>query len=212
MNGALAGLVILAIGDSHMVNMVTPLHDALEHQGAIVNSYGMCGATATDFLARLTTPCMAERHDKAPALVNAKASPTFVMGDLLRDNRPNLVIIELGDNFAGYGMFPTLPKEDIANQVHQLLRPIAAQGLPCIWVGPPWGTEGGSSRKTFGRVQELSAYLAQIVHPCRYVDSLHFERPGEWPTVDGEHFTQDSYRKWSVSIADSIVRLKSELR
>ena len=212
MNGALAGLVILAIGDSHMVNMVTPLHDALEHQGAIVNSYGMCGATATDFLARLTTPCMAERHDKGAPLVKAKASPTFNVADLMKENHPNLIIIELGDNLAGYGMFPILPKDEIANEVRQLLRPIAAQQLPCIWVGPPWGAEGGSSRKTYERVRELSSYLAETVRPCLYVDLLRFERPGEWPTVDGEHLTQDGYRKWGADIAEAVVRLKPEIR
>ena len=50
MNGALAGLVILAMGDSHMVYMGPPLHEALEQQGATVNTYGMCGAMPTDWL------------------------------------------------------------------------------------------------------------------------------------------------------------------
>jgi hypothetical protein len=49
MNGLLAGLAILVIGDSHMVSndyLITTLHNALLEQGATVNSYGMCGTTA----------------------------------------------------------------------------------------------------------------------------------------------------------------------
>ncbi len=49
MNGALAGLVILVLGDSHMAGpsyLISTLHEALEAQGATVSSYGMCGASA----------------------------------------------------------------------------------------------------------------------------------------------------------------------
>ena len=68
MNGLLAGLVILVIGDSHMVTndyLITTLHDDLVQQGATVNSYGMCGTNAGDWVYKTTVSCgrgRAARH------------------------------------------------------------------------------------------------------------------------------------------------------
>ena len=70
MHGALFGLVILVIGDSHMIYMLSNLHNALEDAGATVHSYAMCGETATDWLDSSTVVPWAacgrgERHDLA---------------------------------------------------------------------------------------------------------------------------------------------------
>jgi len=101
MSGALAGLVILVIGDSHMVYMGSPLHEALEQQDAAVNTYGMCGSMATDWLSRTTTQCTTERHSNGPAIHKNTTSQGWVLPDLLAKNHPNLVVVELGDNMAG---------------------------------------------------------------------------------------------------------------
>jgi hypothetical protein len=45
---ALAGLVILVIGDSHMMNMMNNLHNQLGSEGAMVHTYAMCGVAAAD--------------------------------------------------------------------------------------------------------------------------------------------------------------------
>jgi hypothetical protein len=121
------------------------------------------------------------------------------------------VVIELGDNEAGYGTLPSLPRDFIAAEVHQFLAPIKARNLPCVWVGPPWGGDTTSYHKSDTRVRELSQFLAQTVAPCAYVDTTSFSRPGEWSTADGEHLTPPSYRKWGLSITDAIVRLKGNL-
>jgi len=69
MNMALAGLVVLVLGDSHMAGrdyLIASLHDALLAEGASVHSYGMCGASADAWLQKTTVSCgRAERHDKA---------------------------------------------------------------------------------------------------------------------------------------------------
>jgi len=211
MNGALAGLVILALGDSHMVYMVSPLHEALEEQGATVNTYGMCGAMAADWLTKTTTQCFAERHDKSAAIVKNQSAPTWLLTDLIAQNHPNLVVIELGDNMAGYGTLPALPRQFITDQVNEILAPIKARKLPCVWIGPPWGGDTMLYHKSEERVRELSQFLAQAVAPCAYIDTTSFARPGEWATADGEHLTQPSYRKWSLDIASAIVRLKGNI-
>ena len=53
MSALLAGLAVLIIGDSHMVTrdyLITTLHDDLVAEGASVDSYGMCGANAGDWV------------------------------------------------------------------------------------------------------------------------------------------------------------------
>ena len=213
---ALAGLVVLIVGDSHIASkdfLLGSLQDALVNQGAVVHSYGVCGSQPRDWMVQTELPCgRAERHNSDEPIVDRSPKvKTWALEKLIEEHHPNLLIVELGDNMAGYGVLPALPKEAIDAEVQQMLRPIVAHKLPCVWVGPPWGAEGGPSNKTFARVQDLSSYLSQIVYPCRYVDSLRFSQPGQWATYDGEHLTPDSYRTWGADIADATARLSTQI-
>ena len=212
MGGALAGLVILVIGDSHMSSadhLVTTLHDALTSEGASVNTYGMCATNAADWVYKVTAPCRAERHGNTGATYTKAVSPTWVLSDLVAQNRPNLVIVELADTMAGYDK-PELPRAWIYDQVRQLIGRITAQHISCVWVGPTWGKPDSGYHKTVARVKEMSDFLSQIVPPCGYVDSTKFAQPGEWPTVDGQHLTAAGYRKWGADIAAAIVQMRRE--
>jgi hypothetical protein len=62
-------------------------------------------------------------------------------------------------------------------------------------------------KKSNARVRELSDYLSQLVSPCRYVDSLAFSRPGEWPTLDGLHLTPEAERNWGADVAGAVIRM-----
>lgn len=213
---ALAGFVILVIGDSHNASkdfLLSSLHDGLVAQGATVHSYGVCGSQPHDWIAQTELPCgSGERHNTDEAVIDRSPKvKTWSLEALIQRHHPNLLVVELGDNMGGYGVLPELPKDWIGFEVDEMLKPVIAHKLPCVWVGPPWGTEGGPSNKTFGRVRELSAFLSEIVSPCRYVDSLRFSQPGEWPTFDGEHLTPDSYRIWGADIAEATVRLAGKL-
>jgi len=215
---ALAGLVVLIIGDSHIASkdfLLSSLNDALVAQGAVVHSYGVCGSQPHDWVAQSELGCgRAQRHNADDPIVE-RSPPnvkTWSLAKLIEQHRPDLLIVELGDNMAGYGASVPLPKEFITAETLQMLQPVEAHHLPCIWVGPPWGSEGGPSNKTYARVHELSDYLSQIVYPCRYVDSLRFSQPGQWATYDGEHLTPDSYRLWATDIANATLRLSPELR
>lgn len=214
---ALAGLVVLIVGDSHIASkdfLLSSLHDALLNQGAIVHSYGVCGSQPHDWVAQTELPCgRAERHNADEPIVDKSPKvKTWSLDQLIEQHHPDLLVVELGDNMAGYGVLPALPREWISVETAQMLKPITAHHLPCIWVGPPWGSEGGPSNKTFARVQELSDYLANAVYPCRYVDSLRFSQPGQWATYDGEHLTPDSYKLWGDDIANAAVRLSAGMR
>jgi hypothetical protein len=215
MNMALAGLVILVIGDSHMAGreyLISTLHDALEAQGAVVHSYGMCGASAQDWLARTTVSCgRAERHEKAATIADiGKQDFTWTIGELMDKYHPNLVVAELADAMAGYGS-PQMPRAWIYEQVHALVGRITARHAGCIWVGPIWGNEGAPYHKTASRVLEVSQLLSQSVAPCAYIDSTHFAAQGQWPTTDGQHLTSAGYRTWGQDIAAQVVQLKGQV-
>ena len=215
MNALLAGLAVLIIGDSHMVTrdyLITTLHDDLVAQGARVDSYGMCGANAGDWVYPTTVSCgKAERHGTAAPEINRKpGTPTYTIDALVAKSRPNLVVIEMGDTMAGYGQ-RDFPQGWIYQQVHALTGRIAAQNVPCVWVGPPWGSEGSTYHKTFARVKEMSEFLATAVAPCWFIDSTQFSKEGEWPTIDGQHLTPAGYKSWGADIAASLDQLAPQL-
>src|SRR3984885_10892168 len=214
MNMALAGLVVLVIGDSHMAGrdyLISSLHDALTSEGAIVNSYGMCGASADAWLQKTTANCgRAERHEHNPPIAEmGKQEYTWTINELIEKYHPNLVIVEAADAMGGYGS-PELPKAWIYEQSHALATRIKAAGAACIWVGPVYGDANSPYHKADDRVRELSQFLSQSVAPCVYVDSLQFAKPREWPTTDGQHLTSVGYRAWGADIANAVATLKSQ--
>ena len=210
MNMALAGLVLLVIGDSHMASdgyLISSLHDALVSQKAIVHSYGACGVNAGDWVHGTSSTCgQAERHERAAPRINrAFRTKGWTVKELIEQHQPNLIVVQMGDTMAGYGQ-PDLPRAWIYGKIRELTKVIRSQNVACMWVGPPWGS-GGLYGKTSARVKEMSQYLSEVVAPCTYIDSTAFARPGEWSTFDGQHFTARGYRAWGSSIADSIVSL-----
>jgi hypothetical protein len=215
MNLAMAGLVVLMIGDSHLAAkdfLLSSLHSAIEDQGANVHSFGVCGSSPHDWIAQTEMPCgRGQRHNMEDAEIDKDKVKVWSLPTLLRRYHPDLLVIELGDNMAGYGQLPELPKDWIAQQVNEMLTPVRAEHVACVWVGPAWGTEGGTSNKTFARVKELSEYLSTLVSPCHYINSLAFSAPGQWPTFDGEHLTFDSYKIWGNDIAGEIEKYAATL-
>lgn len=215
MNGALAGMVILVLGDSHMAGpsyLISTLHEALEAQGAQVDSYGMCGASPDAWMEKTTVSCgTGERHgNQATQATNGKQQITWQINDLLAKHHPNLVIVEAADAMGGYGS-PQLPKAWIYDQSHALAMRIHAAGASCVWVGPVYGVANSPYHKADDRVRELSEFLSQSVAPCVYIDSLRFEATGtHWPTTDGQHLTSAGYKTWGDDIANTVATLKQQ--
>ena len=215
----LAGLTVLIIGDSHMVtvkelalkNLIVTLHDDLIQQGANVHSIGICGTVPLNWT---TTPeegiCGgAERIGTGPVKLlekNVKAPPIKM---LFQTDKPDLVLVVMGDTMADYKK-PDFPKVWFWQQVSGLTREIAAAKIPCAWIGPPWGTEGGRSGKTFERAKLISATLSKSVAPCVFIDSQKYSKPGAWPTMDGVHYNDKGYLQWGQDIANSILELRSD--
>ena len=188
----LAGLTILMIGDSHLATpdyLIKSLHDNLVQQGAQVHSLGICGANAGDWLKATPGTCggAERRGTEKPVVLGSKAA-TRPIGDLIKADKPDLVVVVMGDTMASYTK-PAFPKAWLWQQTTSFAKEIANTGAKCVWVGPNWGTEGGKYGKTYARVELTSKFLAANVAPCDYVDSLKFSKQGEWATVDGQHLT-----------------------
>lgn len=205
MNPALAGLVILVIGDSQMKGLMLGLHNQLQENGAAVHSYTMCGATAQDWLSPSTTSCgRGERHETAaPAMDYRKLLPTYALSNLIEAHHPNLVIVELGERIEPDHAW-------VRQEIHALTGKITASHIPCVWVGPTWGQNKPPYPTTDAGIKEISQLLSESVSPCSFFDSTTFARPGELPTTDGAHLQPDGYRRWGKAISDAVVRLKGQ--
>lgn len=207
----LAGVTILMLGDSHFATqgyLVSTLQDELVQQGAKVSTYAACGAPASIWADAGVAPCgTAERTQSGPLKTDhTKTAHVPAFESLIAEVHPNLIVIGSGDTMAGYSQ-KEFPAAYINEQVTRLTRRIQAANVPCVWIGPGWGTEGGPYFKTYARVHEMSDFLASHVAPCRYIDSTTFARPGEWTTFDGQHYTAVGYQKWGTAIDGAITRL-----
>lgn len=215
MHQLLAGVAMLIIGDSHLSlpgYLVSSLQDRLVAEGASVATYSACGAPAGAWVVPQQVACRtAERVQSGPILVhNGQKARSWSIDSLIAKHRPNLIVVELGDTMAGYG--GDLPREWMAEQVTALTARIRAANIPCIWVGPHWGTEGGQYGKTYARATEAAALLKQITAPCHYLDSTALSAPGAWPTFDGLHYTTEGYRLWGEALAKAIPQMAVTIR
>ena len=208
-SSVLAGLSIMVVGASHLVypeHLLSSLHNGLIAQGASVYSIGICGATPADWLGTKPGDCGAERRGKNPAVPMAKAQ-TMPITDLIAREKPDLIVVVMGDSLASYSQ-SAFPKNWAWQTTTQFVKAIANTGTSCIWVGPPWGSEGGGYNKTYARVRQVSSFLASNVAPCTYIDSLKFAKPGEWPSIDGTHLKNSSYQAWGKAITESVIQIE----
>lgn len=212
---ALAGMMILIIGDSHLATpdyLIQTLPDALIRQGATVHSLGICGANAGDWLKTTPGNCGgAERRGTGQPVVLGGAATTLPISQLLASDKPDLVLIVMGDTMASYTK-PEFPKAWIWQQVTSLVKEIVVTGTRCAWVGPNWGAEGGKYSKTYARVEMMSNFLSKNVAPCSYIDSLQFSKKGQWATVDGQHLTRVGYQLWGNAIGDALLQTSAVKR
>ena len=202
----LAGLTMLVIGESHLAtagSLIDTLPDELTRRGAIVHSIGACGANAGDWLKATSVMCGAEREGVKKLVVKGRDAVTTPIDQLVKRTKPNVIVVVMGDTMAAYEK-ATFPRNWIWQNVTSLTKAIAATGTPCVWVGPPWGKEGGGYTKNNARTQLMSQFLASNVSPCTYIDSLSLARPGQWQTVDGLHFTLAGYQAWGKGITQAL--------
>ena len=216
----ITGLSILIIGDSHLSKpdrLINSLHSELMNQGAAVHTFGVCGSRPSDWLtAYAAFPCDgydgvygADRTGKGPVKVLGKATTTIPVKTLIANEKPNLVVIVLGDTTNGYDA-KEFPKLWAWQEITSLTKEIASTKTPCVWVGPAWGGLDGQNKfkKNKARVEEMSRFLSKNVAPCIFIDSTTMAKPGEWVTVDGQHLTAQGYKFWGEAIVNSLKKIE----
>jgi hypothetical protein len=204
----LLGLKILMLGASHLATpgyFGTVLHNQLADQGAVVHTVAVCGAFPSHWILPDEGNCGSlEKTGNNPAEFRLGKSPkTKSYLELVALDSPNLVILVMGDSVANY-VAPSMDKKWAYQEINKLTNVIEQSKIPCLFIGPPWGTEGGNSKKTNNRVREVSEILKNGVKPCKYIDSLKLSRPGEWDTTDGLHLTQKGYKEWATRVMQEI--------
>ena len=182
---AMAGLVVLMIGDSHLAAkdfLLSSLHTAIEDQGASVHSFGVCGSSPHDWVAQTDAavrPRPAPQHGRGRDRQDRQGQGLVARRAVAAAITPICWSSNSATTWPGTASLPELPKDWITQQVQSAADAGARRPhVPCVWVGPPWGTEGGPSNKTFARVKDLSDFLSRQVAPCHYVNSLDFSQPG----------------------------------
>ena len=204
----LNGLNILVLGESHLSikgYLASSLPEELVNKGAQVATYGACGASAGDWLKTKSVPCAGFRLGVGTLKERpADIASTQPLESLVNKHHPNLLLVIMGDTMASYDS-PTIPKSWVWQTVSGLTGEVKRLGLSCVWVGPPWGENGGKYKKNNERVKEFSDYLSTLVAPCTYIDSLTFAKMGEWKTFDGEHFDKWGYESWAKGITNRIL-------
>ncbi len=210
MSGPLTGLAILIIGASQFAHngyLITTLHNDLQDQGATVVTYGACATVPEAWMTPTPVWCGTAVRVGPGAVVEdkSKSASSWSVSDLIHKYHPRLVLIGIADTLAGYRQ-GEIPETFIKQQTHMLAERVASEGVACIWLGTTWGSEGGPLGKNFTRVKELSGLLAKNVAPCEYLDSLPFSKPGEWPTIDGQHHTAAAYELWGHALTQAILQ------
>ncbi|PWR19982.1 SGNH/GDSL hydrolase family protein [Zavarzinia compransoris] len=208
MSSILAGLVVLVLGDSHLVHpggLIDTLPAELAARGATVYAYGACGSTPVDYLTPKTTDCGRASREGTGAVKRdfTQGLPVWNARDLIAQKKPTLVIVVMGDTLGAYKS-ATLPKAWVWDQVTALTGELTSASLSCDWIGPPWGKPSEAFGKTPDRVREISGYLGQVVSPCRYIDTTAFAAPGAWGSIDGQHLDDAGYKAWTKAIVASI--------
>ena len=162
--------------------------------GAKVETFGSCGMPAGAWVTPRPVACgVAQRVGNGPVQENRTPKAMSWSIDALIDRyKPNVVVVGIGDPMAGYN------QKDMQQPLDQAERRSAdrahrSASPPCVWIGPGWGKEGGPYSKTFARVKEFSEYMATIVAPCAYVDSL------PWPSrASGRPSTASTIRPKAI--------------
>ena len=208
----LSGLSILLIGASHLATptyLVGPLHDGLVAEGARVHTIGICGTTPSEWAKVTVGTCGGvERVDRLPPKVLiSRAAMTTPIHTLVSNDKPDLVIVVMGDTLANYANKDSFDRSWVTREVYALTREFTQMNLNCVWVGPAWGTDGFPAGKSNARAKSVAEFLAPRVKPCAYVDSLTMSKPGQWKTSDGQHFYKEGYKAWSDAIIKSVKAL-----
>lgn len=170
---------ILFIGDSHSVGPFGWKLDELLRTvpGAKVGTYSSCGSIFQWWETGKPTPCGYFFRDTAGRTEKGNKGPTPLFDRLMAEVKPDLVVVELGANYAGYES-----DEFAVGDMKKLVKKIADAKAKCFWISKP------DSRKNHGDIPRILQLTQAAALPyCEFFDSTTVTRYPE-EGGDGIHY------------------------
>lgn len=190
-----SGSKVLVIGDSHTAGAFgDELDRLLRAKGAQVHSVGSSGATADNFISgKGTTVGYADRKVNGQTQKTA-AHATPKLEELIQEDKPDTILVNLGANFRGAG--PSAIKKQV-DEIGQIAK---KHGIKITWVGPPTTRQDESNRSSLQKFdQDMKAAVAPY---GTYVSSAPFTP--KYSGGDGVHYSGEAAKQWAAGVAGAV--------
>ena len=193
---------VLFVGDSHSVGPFGwKLDELLRAGGNKTATYASCGSIAQWWTTGKPTPCGYYFRDLDGKTVKGQKGPTPIFTALLAEVKPDIVVVELGANYAN------TPSDDFAvKDMAAMAEKIKAAGDACRWVTKPDSRVGHDQ---IPRILELT-YKA-VSDKCEVFDSTKVTK---YPATggDGTHYWFKEglpiANAWAQAVFDWIAAVK----
>lgn len=218
------GADTLIVGDSHVAGAFgESLHkEMIQQTKSSVRTIGLAGASASTFVSanpkqRTLSFGYADRKNENEIIKKPGEAVTAPeLKNLLTENKPQRIIIELGDIFADYKN-PGKNSDVLAvQQVKAILNVLQNEKseAKCYWITPTWTDKPKTSpyQKSNQRLAEIIQIIKKTAEPrCKVIDStndLGLTQNNIQTTNDGLHFNTANGQKWAKAAAKKINELE----
>ena len=188
---------VLYIGDSHSADSYGQKlsNKLLANKDIDLAFYGSCGSIARWYFLGTKTPCgFYSVEDKVKT--SSKTAATPIITTLIDKQRPDLVVVELGTNYADYD------DSYVIRDMKKLVALIIEKKALCLWVTPP---DMRKYRNDLPRFKRL--ITAAVEGQCKIIESdkvTHYPASGG----DGIHYgslSPESTEAWANLIYQNII-------
>jgi hypothetical protein len=190
-----SGSKVLVIGDSHTAGAFgDELDRLLRAKGAQVHTVGSSGATADNFISGKGTTVGFADHKVNGQTQKTAAHPTPKLEDLINEDKPDTILVNLGANFRGAG------PSGIKKQVDEIGQIAKKHGIKITWVGPPTTRQDEGNRSS---LQKFDEDMKAAVAPYgTYVSSAPFTP--KYSGGDGVHYSGEAAKQWAAGLAGAV--------
>lgn len=190
-----SGSKVLVIGDSHTAGAFgDELDRLLRAKGASVHTVGSSGATADNFITGKGTTVGYADHKANGQTEKTAAHATPRLEDLINEDKPDTIIVNLGANFRGAG------PSGIKKQVDEIGQIAKKHGIKITWVGPPTTRQDEGNRSS---LQKFDEDMKAAVAPYgSYVSSAPFTP--KYSGGDGIHYSGEAAKQWAAGVAGAV--------
>lgn len=169
---------VLFIGDSHSVGPFGwALDQHLRDAQHSVATYASCGSIPKWWTTGQKTTCGYFSRDLKGTKVSLNTSPTPLMDNLLRDIKPDVVVMEFGGNYV------KTPSDDfVIKDIKAIVAKVKASGAACFWITNP---DSRNFRSEIPRILRLTKEA--VGEDCPIFESFKVTRYPE-TGGDGVHY------------------------